>query len=84
MVAIEFYMNGDDKVEDLSMVEKDDVLYVEAHGRGFIPTESVRVCAACRRSRVVTAPAVRPLCLSVVAYVGPVRRPSEGVPQTPL
>ena len=61
LVAIEFYMNGDDKVEDLSMVEKDDVLYVEAHGRGFIPTESVRVCAACRRSRVVTAPAVRPL-----------------------
>ena len=44
-----------------------------------------RVHAACRRSCVATATAVRPLSpLSVVAYVGPVRRPSEGVPQTPL
>ena len=33
VVAIEFYMNGADKLEDLSLVEKDDVLYVEAHGR---------------------------------------------------
>ena len=40
-VAIEFYMNGDDKIEDLSMVEKDDVLYVEARGRPFIPPESL-------------------------------------------
>ena len=40
-VAIDFYMNGDDKVEDLSMVEKDDILYVEARGRGFIPPESL-------------------------------------------
>ena len=35
--AIDFYMNGDDRVDDLSMVEKDDVLYVEARGRPILP-----------------------------------------------